>query len=88
MGRSSYLSDYFRTGKPGSVLGTILGIGLVLYAIFLLVLWICIGKQRANDISGKHAILLFLLFGLTPLYLLYVVIPGEPKANKYGVVPS
>jgi uncharacterized membrane protein YhaH (DUF805 family) len=73
--------------KQGSILGIILGTGLVLYAIFLAVLWFCISKQRANDISGEYAILVFILFGLTPLFLLYAIIPGENRTNKYGPQP-
>jgi len=74
--------------KKGSVLGTILGLGLVFYALFLAVLWIFIAKQRANDISGKYAILIFILFGLSPLFFLFAIIPGEKSANKYGAPPS
>jgi uncharacterized membrane protein YhaH (DUF805 family) len=74
--------------KEGSILGTILGFGLLLYVVFLAVLWIFIAKQRANDISGKYAILVFILFGVSPLFLLFAIIPGEKTANKYGLPPK
>jgi uncharacterized membrane protein YhaH (DUF805 family) len=74
--------------KKGSVLGTVLGLGLIIYALFLAMLWIFIAKQRANDISGKYAILIFILFGLSPLFILFAIIPGEKGVNKYGPPPS
>ncbi len=70
--------------KSGTVLGTILGLGLIAYAVFLVVIWIFIAKQRANDISGKYAILIFVLLGLTPFFFLFAIIPSEKGVNKYG----
>lgn len=60
-----------------------------LIIILLGIFWfgVCITRQRANDISGKHPFIwLFLaLFLMGPIIGL---IPGEKQNNKYGPVPD
>lgn len=88
VGATLIYSVILEMSEAGSLAGTILGIGMILIVCYLVVLWLCIAKQRANDISGKYAILLFLVFGFTPLFWLYALIPGEKKPNKYGAIPN
>ena len=55
--------------------------------LLLAVLWVvCIAKQRANDISGKHSLIYFLLAALLT-GLLIGFLNGEDQPNRYGPVP-
>ncbi len=70
----------------GVIIDAIIGIAIVLAALTYLVYWICLVRQRANDI-GWHPLLLTLLAWSTPLFLILGLIPGQKTANKYGPVP-
>lgn len=56
-----------------------------LLALFVYVL--CLIRQRANDISGKYA-LIFTFLGFFVLGPLLGLIPGQQHENKYGPVPK
>ena len=63
-------------------------VGIVMLILILLVFtyWVCLIRQRANDISGKHPLLVTIL-GLSPLFVLLGLMPGERTKSKYGKVP-
>ena len=71
-----------------SLLGLISAIIFIVFVLFTALYWICITRQRANDVTGKHALLLFAISWLTPLFLALIVWPGERKSNKYGQKPK
>ncbi len=73
--------------KLGAVVDTVIGITIILAALGLFVYWICLIRQRANDI-GWHPLLLTLLAFSTPLFLIIGVIPGQRAANRYGSIPG
>lgn len=51
--------------------------------------WLCLVRQRCNDITGKHPLLVMLAVFWVPLLpLLLGFVPGEKKKNQYGKVPS
>lgn len=80
-----------RLFETGSIVDDVTGaIELAIFCgifIFSLVYYICLVRQRANDISGKNALpltfLSFLIFGW-----LLGFIPGQKHANTYGAIPG
>lgn len=60
---------------------------LLLCALVLPVYWLCLTRQRANDISGDNA-LLYTFLGVFILGAIIGVIPGERRANRYGSPPK
>lgn len=77
--------------ETGSVIDDAVGVIEIIIlcgiVIFSFVYYICLVRQRANDISGKNALTLiflsFLIFGW-----LLGFIPGQKQANAYGSVPQ
>jgi len=71
----------------GVVIDTILGLAIIFIALLLCVYWVCIMRQRANDI-GWHPLLVTLLAFWTPLCFVLGLIPGRRHKNKFGPPPS
>lgn len=67
-----------------STLGTILAL---LFFTAIILYWVGLIRQRANDITGKHPLLLTFFAIFTPVFYLLFFWPGERRANKYGDVP-
>jgi uncharacterized membrane protein YhaH (DUF805 family) len=80
------VTDYI--GPNGSTLNQAVGILFFVFIILVVVYWLILVKQRANDISGKNAIIIFICaWALTPFMVILAVWPGENTANSYGKVP-
>ncbi len=72
--------------QTNTVVDTIIGLTILSVALFLFVYWLCLMRQRANDI-GWHPLLLTLVAFTTPLFLVLGFIPGRATRNDYGVPP-
>lgn len=59
---------------------------IVPFILLLPIIWygITLTRQRANDISGKNALLWFFL-GIFITGILLLIIPGERGENRYGL---
>jgi uncharacterized membrane protein YhaH (DUF805 family) len=77
-----------RLTTEGTLLGGLGGVLMLLIIIALVFYWICLVRQRSNDVTGTHAILLFAVSWFTPLILAMMILPGEKLANKYGSIPA
>jgi uncharacterized membrane protein YhaH (DUF805 family) len=73
--------------KINSVIDPIVGLAVLLAALILLVYWICLVRQRANDI-GWHPLLITAFGFWTPVFLILGLIPGQNQSNKFGSVPK
>jgi len=77
------------TGLPtyGRIIDTLVALSILLITILLFAYWICLTRQRANDI-GWHPLVLTLLTFWTPLFLVIGPLPGQLTPNKFGANPS
>jgi uncharacterized membrane protein YhaH (DUF805 family) len=71
----------------GTLPDTIIGLVVTAIASVLFVYFICITRQRANDI-GWHPLLVTLIAFSTPLSLVIGLFPGQKHKTLYGPVPS
>lgn len=72
--------------EASDVVGTGIGLTILATALFLFVYWLCLVRQRANDI-GWHPLLVMLVAFTTPLFLVLGFIPGRATQNEYGAPP-
>lgn len=70
----------------GTVIDMVIGLVIILAVLALAFYWLCLIKQRANDI-GWHPVLLTLLGFFTPLFFILGLIPGQKQPNQFGPVP-
>ncbi len=61
---------------------------LLIYITFLFVYWLCLMRQRCNDISPRP-LLILLVAVLVPFGSLVIgLLPSVPSPNKFGPVPE
>lgn len=70
----------FKT-DTSDVISTVL---LILLFLAFVVYDGCLIKQRSNDVSGDHALLITILFIFSGLWFVLLFIPGEKESNRYG----
>ncbi len=71
-------------GEDGQTAGNLAGILMFVLLAAEILFLACVTRQRANDISGKHPLLLFALAWMTPAMLLLFMLPGQSTPNRYG----
>ena len=77
------------TDSDASFLNLFTGGVMLVLLVGSIFYWLCLVRQRSNDISGKHPLLITLLvFMAAPIGLLLGLVPGEKKQNTYGKVPK
>jgi uncharacterized membrane protein YhaH (DUF805 family) len=84
---ASLLSGLSDLTEDGSALAVAAGLTVLAYILVMAFYWICLIRQRANDI-GWHPLLVTLLSFSTALFLLLGLIPGNKKRNNFGSVPK
>lgn len=83
---SKLLVGYFgEESDAGSIVGFVFFLTIML---FVIVYSAALIRQRANDISGKHPLLVFGVLYFTPIFLLAGFIPGEKTSNRFGDMPK
>lgn len=70
-----------------ALLSTTLASLILVVVIVLFIYYLCLVRQRANDIT-MHPLLLLMLVFWTPLFLILGFFPGHKKANKFGPPPG
>jgi uncharacterized membrane protein YhaH (DUF805 family) len=73
--------------KTNPVIDTLVGLVILAVALGLFVYWVCIVRQRANDI-GWHPLLVTLIGFWTPAFFVLGLIPGQTSSNKFGHKPK
>jgi uncharacterized membrane protein YhaH (DUF805 family) len=73
--------------KTNPIVDTIIGLAIIGVALGLVVYWICIIRQRANDI-GWHPLLVTAIGFWTPVFFILGLIPGQMSSNKFGHKPK
>lgn len=68
--------------------GDIAGILMLLVVLTTIIYWAGLMRQRANDITGRHPLILFAFALMSPVILLLVLLPSQSQANRYGDIPS
>ncbi len=81
----SYFIDQINT-PLGSVVVSLIGIVLILLAVYLAVVWILATIKRLHDfdVTGWLAIIFF----VTPALIILAFIPGTKGPNQFGEKPS
>lgn len=81
------LAEFVNNSSPDGELNAtslwVLAIGLVTFFMYTL----CLVKQRCNDISNDHAVLLAVVLYVTGFAFLLLILPGEKRENAYGPEP-
>lgn len=71
----------------GKIIDILIAVFILFVVVVLFIYWICITRQRANDV-GWHPLILTLLTFWTPFFLLIGLLPGQSTPNKFGPSPS
>lgn len=86
------IADYFSDKNSWNVISIISGVLILVLVLVIIIYLLCITRQRANDISGKHPLLAFIFITLFYFFVIGWVIPGlvpgEKHKNRYGPVPK
>ena len=80
-------ADLLTTVPTSGIIAKLTAIIILFILIALVTYWICLTKQRANDI-GWHPLLVTLVSFWTPIFLLLGLLPGQPGPNQFGAKPT